>query len=253
MAEIEILSKFCTSPCATNARIDECRARQQPHLQPAHEMAFTAPAPVGTRAFSGARATCTTARPVAMRRRAAVVMVSATSIAKKSEKIEAVKARLAESDMIFAVDLPGLTVAQVRDLKKLVPKSTTLATVKNTLMLRAIADSEWEIAGSLAKDSNIWFFVKDEVKDSIAAYNEFLKSIKREAPVKGGVLEGVAYDVAGIAAVASLPSKKELIQQIAVGLNMVPTKLARSIKMIPTKVGRAIKLAVADEDAPAAE
>lgn len=182
-------------------------------------------------------------------------MVSKTNIAAKEAKVNIIKERLAECEMIFSVPLAGLSVAEVRDLKSKLPPTTTAGTVKNTLMRRAIAESKWETAGEFTKQSSIWVFVKDDIKGSVKAYSTFAKDLKRE-DINGGVLEGVAYDAEGIGAISELPSRKELIAKIASAIKMVPTKLGRSVNAVPTKVARAIKLAVADEsegDAPAAE
>lgn len=182
-------------------------------------------------------------------------MVSETNIAKKAAKVDEVVKRLEESQMIFAASAEGLNMKDVTTLKSMLPEGTTVATVKNTLMRRAIAESQWEMAGDLTKQSNMWFFVGEDIKESCGAYDKFAKELKREK-YKGGVYEGTKYDSAGIAAIAALPSKQELITKIAVSLKMVPTKLGRSVNAVPSKLARAIKMAVADEaeeDEPSAE
>lgn len=176
-------------------------------------------------------------------------MISETNIAAKAKKVASAKERLDSSEMIFSVPLEGLTVTAIRELKDCVPESTTLGTIKNTLMRRAIADTQWACAESLTKQSSIWFFVQqDDMKETVAAYKKFAKSNSREATFNGGVFEGSVYDGPGIEQVAGLPSKQELITKIAISIKAVPTKVARTIKAVPTKVGRAVKLAVADEE-----
>lgn len=174
-------------------------------------------------------------------------MASETNIAKKAEKVSAVKEKLEKCQMLFATSLSGLSVAQVYELRQKIPASTTCMTVKNSLMKRAIEESEWAHAGDFTSGSNLWFFVEEDIKGSVETFKTFSKDLKRE-PIKGGVFDGELCDEKKISAIAALPSKKELMQQIAASINMVPTKLGKSIKAVPSKVGRAIKLAVANED-----
>ena len=212
-----------------------------------NQPAFTASLPLGTASFTTSKAVCARPRIVSNSARLYPVMVSQTNIAKKAEKVEQVKALLANSEMLFSVPLDGISVSEVTKLRLSLPEGSSAAAVKNTLMRRAIAESQWETAGELTKNSSLWFFVGSDLKGTVEAYEKFAKDFKKEEII-GGVFEGEKYDSKGITSIAALPSKKELIQKIAVALKMVPTKLGRSIKMVPTKVGRAIKLAVADEE-----
>jgi hypothetical protein len=53
-------------------------------------------------------------------------------------------------------------------------------------------------------------------------------------------MENVLYQTKAIEAVVNLPTKKELITKIAMGIKAVPTKLGKGIKAVPNKLGRAI-------------
>lgn len=191
-------------------------------------------------------------------RRVAPAMVSETNIAAKAVKVEHVKEALESCLLMFNTPLEGLTVAQVRQLKNNLPEDTTAITVKNTLLKRAVEGTPWESASELAKQSSMWIFVESDMKGSLKIYNDYMKEIGREAPIRGGVFDRTVYDNEGLEAVSKLPTKKELIQKVAVSIKAVPTKLGRSVKAVPTKLGksinavpvkvaRAIKLAVADE------
>lgn len=180
-------------------------------------------------------------------------MKSQANLDRKSAKVSAVKERLKTSQMVFAASLDGLTVANIFALKKSLPGSTTVMTVKNTLMRRAIDETEWVGLGDFATQSNMWFFVGEEMKQTMQAYENLCKDLKRDAVVKGGVFEGEVMDEKGINAIAALPTKKELIEKIAVLIKMVPTKLGRSVHAVPTKLARAIKLAFADDSSESSE
>lgn len=201
-------------------------------------------------------------QPVSPSRCIGPKMAAESSIAKKAEKVKAVEDALAESLLVFAVPLSGLTVQQKYTLKEKMPEGTKMMTVKNTLMRRAIANTPWESASGLTKQSSIWVFVKEDMKNTVKVYKDYMKEISREGEIRGGVFEGEPYDSKGVDSIAALPNKKELITKIAIAIKAVPTKIARSINLVPTKVGRVVKLAFAEEkdgssdgsgDAPPAE
>lgn len=220
------------------------------------KLAFAPSTNLGARPFAPCvTLNCTASSPLHASRvytapilRSAPSMVSETNIAKKAAKVKTVQDTLADSMLLFAVPLKGLTVANVATLKEKMPEGTKIITVKNTLMRRAVADGPWQSATDLTNESSIWVFVKEDLKQSVKGYKEFIKELNRDAPIRGGVFEGEKYDTAGIEAVSALPSKKELITKIAISIKAVPTKIARSVKAVPTKVGRAVKLAFAEEE-----
>lgn len=180
-----------------------------------------------------------------------ITMVSQTNIDRKAAKVAAVKEQLDNSQLVFAAPLDGLSVADMYQLRQKVPKTTKVMTVKNTLMRRAIAESDWEGLGDFTTQSNIWFFVGEDVKGTVQAYEKFVVGELKKQPVKGGMMEGVVYDSEGIDTVSALPSRIELITKIAVLIKMVPTKVGRAVHAVPSKLARAVKLAVADEDGDA--
>jgi len=175
----------------------------------------------------------------------------ATSIPGKSEKIEAVQGLLESSEMVFSVPASSLTVAEVQELRRAVPEGTTISVVKNTLFGRAVAGTDYEeAAGDLLKGANMWFFIEEDIGASVKAWNTFCKDNNKKEThgIVGGIVEGVAYDAAGVDQISKLPSKIELITKVAAGIKAVPTKVARVIKAPGEKVARAIKLATDEDD-----
>jgi large subunit ribosomal protein L10 len=175
----------------------------------------------------------------------------ATSLEGKAAKVDAVKGLLDTSEMIFTVPASSLSVSDVQSLRRSLPEGTTMSVVKNTLFRRAAADTPYEEAtAELSKGANMWFFIEEDIGGSVKAWESFTKeSGKQEThSISGGVIEGVAYDTAGVKAISKLPSKIELITKIAGSIKAVPTKIARVIKANPEKLARAIKLATAEEE-----
>jgi len=96
----------------------------------------------------------------------------------------------------------------------------------------------------------MWFFIEEDIGSTIKSFKSFTKEYgKQEShPINGGVVEGTAYDSAGVEAVGKLPSKQELYALIAGSIKAVPTKVARVIKAPNSKLARAIKLATMPDE-----
>ena len=126
-----------------------------------------------------------------------------------------------------------------------------MSVVKNTLMNRACAGTDYEEATSdLLKGANMWFFIEEDIGGTVKAFDSFTKDFgkKETHEIQNGVIEGTAYDKSGVIAISKLPSKLELITKIAGSIKAVPTKVARVIKAPGEKTARAIKLACVDEN-----
>jgi large subunit ribosomal protein L10 len=177
----------------------------------------------------------------------------------KQQIVEELKQLLSDSQLAIVVNYEGLTVAEITDLRnRLRPTGTVCKVTKNKLMGVAIQDnSNWLPMEQFLKGTNAFLLVKDDLPGAVKAYQDFQKASKK-TEIRGGVMQGMALDEAGIKAVVELPSKEQLIAQIAgainsistklaVGLNAVPTKLAVGINEVPGSLVRAIK-AVSEKD-----
>jgi large subunit ribosomal protein L10 len=174
----------------------------------------------------------------------------ASSRAGKEERVSTVRGLLENAQMVFTVPAGEITVSQAQKLRRSMPDGTTMTVVKNTIMNRAVEGTEFEPATSLLTGSNMWFFIEEDIGATIQAWNAFTKENKKEDthPVSGGVIEGKPYDAAGVQAIGTLPSKKELYAKIAGSIKAVPAKVARVIKAPSTKLVRAIKLATMPDE-----
>ncbi|MGC8711038.1 MAG: 50S ribosomal protein L10, partial [Leptodesmis sp.] len=100
------------------------------------------------------------------------------------------------------------------------------------------------------KESSAFLLIKDDVGGALKAYQDFQKASKK-TELRGGVMEGRALTQADVKAIADLPSKEQLIAQIAGAINGVTTKLAVGINQVPASLARAIQ-AIADKEKEAA-
>ncbi|BAZ15143.1 50S ribosomal protein L10 [Calothrix sp. NIES-4071] len=171
------------------------------------------------------------------------------TVENKKEIVTELKQTLGESSLAIVIDYQGLTVAEITDLRrKLRPSGTICKVTKNTLMGIAIQDDEkWQPLSELLKGSNAFLLVKEDFSSAIKAYQDFQKATKDKTKLRGGVMEGKLLQEADVKALGDLPSKEQLLAQIAGAINAVATKIAVSINEVPASLGRALQ-AYADKD-----
>jgi len=175
------------------------------------------------------------------------------SLAVKNEIIADLKQTLSESQLAIVIDYTGLTVAEITDLRRrLRPKGSSCQVAKNTLMRIAVEGNEtWQPIQELLTGTSAFVFVQEDIGGAIKAYQEFQK-VSKKTELRGGVMEGRVLKEADVKALADLPSKEQLMAQIAGAINGVATKLAVGINQVPTSIARGLK-AYAEKDGGSAE
>merc|ERR1719514_10913 len=133
------------------------------------------------------------------------------NIYQKKEIIKGVKSDLENAQLIFSTDTSSLNIKQIDALRAGMPEGSKAICIKNRLLKRVIAGSEWEAATEVATGTNnMWIIVNDDVKGTITHFKDWKKKEKAPGEINAGVIEGVLYDAKGIDAICKLPSKKEL-------------------------------------------
>jgi large subunit ribosomal protein L10 len=175
------------------------------------------------------------------------------SLAVKNEIIADLKQTLSESQLVIAIDYRGLTVAEITDLRRRLrpkdssSKGSSCQVAKNTLMRIAVEGNEtWQPIQELLTGTSAFVFVQEDIGGAIKAYQEFQK-VSKKTELRGGVMEGRLLKEADVKALADLPSKEQLMAQIAGAINGVATKLAVGINQVPTSLARGLK-AYAEKD-----
>jgi large subunit ribosomal protein L10 len=170
----------------------------------------------------------------------------------KQAIVAELKELLSDTQLAVIVNYRGLTVAELTDLRRrLLPTGAVCKVTKNTLMWIAIeGDKTWEPMTELLSDTNAFVLIKDDIGGALKAYQDFQKATKK-SELRGGVMEGRVLTEADVKAIADLPSKEQLMGQIAGAINGVATKLAVGINQVPSSLARALQ-AIADKDKEAA-
>ena len=147
--------------------------------------------------------------------------------------------------------LPRFRPPQVKNMIKFrqeLPQGAHLLVTKNTLMVKASEGTKWEAISECATGMNAWLFVDENISPAIKVVKSLQKDWKKdgvEVDFTGAVLDGKFIDSAGISALEKLPTKKDLITMVALGIKQVPTKLARGSNGVPLKLAHGMK-AIAD-------
>ena len=159
----------------------------------------------------------------------------------KQQIVEELKQLLGEAEMALVLDYKGLSIKEMSDLRGRLAQSGICKVTKNTLMRRAIdGDSSWANLDSLLTGTNAFVLIKGDVGAGVKAVQAFQKDTKK-SETKGGLFEGKLLSQDEIKAIADLPSKEQLMAQIAGAINAVATKVAVGINEVPSGIARALK------------
>ncbi|PZD74340.1 50S ribosomal protein L10 [Acaryochloris thomasi RCC1774] len=157
--------------------------------------------------------------------------------------------QLDDTQMAVVIDYRGLSVAEITDLRNRIrPSGASCKVTKNTLMRKAIEGSDdWQHLSEFLTESSAFLLLKEDFGSAIKAYQGFQKETKKSV-LRGGVLDGQVLTESDVKAIGDLPSKEELMGQIAGALNAVTTKIAVGIKEVPSSVARGLQAYVDKEE-----
>ena len=170
----------------------------------------------------------------------------------KQPVVEEISAHIKEAQSVVLVDYRGLTVEQDTQLRKQLREAgVTYKVYKNTMMNFAFKGTDFEaLAPYLEGPSAVAISTTDATAPA-----RILCKFAKEAPkleVKGGVVEGIAYDANGIGEIAKIPSREELLSKLLGSIQSPITNFARVMNQLAEKGGASACEASAAE-APAEE
>jgi large subunit ribosomal protein L10 len=164
------------------------------------------------------------------------------TLANKQAIVSELQSQLDETKMAVVIDYRGLSVAEITDLRNRIrPSGASCKVTKNTLMRKAIAGrDDWQNLSEFLTESSAFLLLKDDFGSAIKAYQSFQKETKKSV-LRGGVLDGAVLTENDVKAIGDLPSKEELMAQVAGALNAVTTKVAVGIKEVPASIARGLQ------------
>lgn len=166
----------------------------------------------------------------------------------KQPIIDEITATIKDAASVIIVKYSGITVAQDTVFRKQLREAgVTYKVYKNTLMNRAFQGTEFEGLCESLKGTNAIAVSKDDATAPARIVSNFAKGCPA-LEIRAGVVEGVVYDAEGMKAIASIPSREELLSKFLGSIKSPITNFARVLNQIAEKGG-----ASACEPAPAEE
>ena len=186
-------------------------------------------------------------------------MAKATKVTTVTELAE----HFRTSSAAVLTEYRGLSVAQLKDLRRTLGPTVTYAVVKNTLTKIAAKDAGVTGLDDLLAGPSAIAFVSGDAVDAAKAIRNFAKE-NAALVIKGGFMDGKVLDAADVQKIADLESREVLLSKLAgamkakqshaVALFAAPlAKTARALGALQAKREADPSAAAPAAQAPAAE
>lgn len=155
----------------------------------------------------------------------------------KKPIVDEITAAVKDAQSVVLVDYRGLTVEQDTQLRKALREAgITYKVYKNTMMNFAFKGTDYEaLIPYLAGPSAVAISTEDATAPA-RVICKFAKTAEA-LEVKGGMVEGIAYDAKGIAEIAKIPSREELLSKLLGSIQSPVTNFARVMNQLAEKGG----------------
>ena len=161
------------------------------------------------------------------------------NLEEKKAVVAEVAAQVAAAQTVVVAEYRGITVEDMTQLRAKARKDGVyLRVLKNTLVRRAIADTPFagmadQLVGPLA-----YGISKDPVT-AAKLLNDFGKTNQKLA-IKAGAMPNYVMDADGVKALASMPSREELLSKLLGTMQAPIAQFVRTLNEIPTKFVRGL-------------
>ncbi|MDP1612310.1 MAG: 50S ribosomal protein L10 [Sulfuritalea sp.] len=157
----------------------------------------------------------------------------------KKTVVAEVSAEVANAQSIIVAEYRGLGVVDLTALRANARKSGVyLRVVKNTLVRRAIAGTPFEGLSAQLVGPMIYGISKDPVA-AAKLLNDFAKG-NDKLTIKIGAMPNYVMDAVGVKALATMPSREELLSKLLGTMQAPITQFVRTLNEVPTKFVRGL-------------
>lgn len=165
------------------------------------------------------------------------------------ETLVKVKEDLTDLSAMWIVDYRGLTVKEIQALRSAIREAgASMKVYKNTLMRIALTEAELPTLDDMLEGPSAFVFAGEDVAAAAKAVKNFAKD-NENLEIKGGLMDGKAVSADEVKAIASLPSREELMAQIAGAISGVSRGLAVAINGVPSGVAQVVNAVAGQKDA----
>ena len=128
--------------------------------------------------------------------------------------VEEITAQFRESNAAVLTEYRGLTVKQLKELRRALGADTQYAVVKNTLTKRAADEAGIAGLGDLLAGPSAIAFIKGDAVEAAKGLRDFAKA-NPLLVIKGGVMDGNTLSAAEVTKLADLESREVLLAKAA--------------------------------------
>ncbi|MEU9129223.1 50S ribosomal protein L10 [Kitasatospora sp. NPDC048540] len=157
----------------------------------------------------------------------------------KATDVAEITDRFRASNAAVLTEYRGLTVKQMKNLRRSLGDNAQYAVVKNTLTKIAANEAGISALDDLFAGPTAVAFVTGDPVESAKALRDFAK----ENPaliIKGGVLDGKALTADEIKKLADLESREVLLAKLAGAMKAKPSQAAAVFQALPSKLVRTV-------------
>jgi large subunit ribosomal protein L10 len=162
--------------------------------------------------------------------------------AQKQKDLEALTEQFKNAKAAMLVGFEGMTVPKDQELRnQLREAGVSYEVVKNTLARKAAEGTELEAAADQFKGVTAVALSNADPVGLSKAISKFTKANPDIFKFKVGIVEGNVVALKDVEAIASLPSKEELISKVMFLLNAQAQRLATVISAVPRNLAIVVR------------
>jgi len=161
---------------------------------------------------------------------------------RKQEDLNALAEKLSNSKSAMIVSFNKLTVNKDQEFRnQLREAGAEYQVVKNTIARLAVKGTPYEDASEFFKGVTGIAWTENDPVVLSKTISKFMKDNTDFYTFKAGIVEGRIVDIKQVEAIASLPSKEELISKLLFVLNAQAQRIATVINAVPRNLAVVIK------------
>jgi large subunit ribosomal protein L10 len=162
--------------------------------------------------------------------------------ARKQKDLEALTEQFKNAKAAMLVGFKGMTVPKDQELRnQLREAGVSYEVVKNTLARKAAVGTALEKAADQFKGVTAVALSNEDPVNLSKAIAKFAKANQEIFSFKAGVVEGKVVALKDVEAIASLPSKEELISKVMFLINCQAQRLVTVLSAVPRNLAIVVK------------
>lgn len=161
------------------------------------------------------------------------------SMEEKQAVVREVAAQVAAAQAIVLAEYRGLEVGSMTELRRKARRSGVyLRVLKNTLARRAVKDTPFAQLADVMVGPLVYGISSDPVAPA-KVMNEFAKGNEKFV-IRAGAMPNAVISAKEVAALASMPSRAELLAKLVGTMQAPVAKFVRTLNEVPSRFVRAV-------------